>query len=227
MRSLRIPISSLIAAGALVVTLGEARAQGPAPVLDRECVRDCRHAYVRCTQAAHASARLCLLSCEPLIAKAKEVCAAAPESEECMAARREAAACVRPCRVALSADLRRCLAEAKDCVALCPDTEPPVPAEPLCLGQCRRLVQACLERAHAAARECAAACDDLVGKARQVCAEDPRSEECAEARRDATACLQPCREQLAASTRQCVANGQSCAASCRPAPGLTSRPTIR
>ena len=187
------------------------------PVKDRACVLDCREVYVRCTHAAYSQARMCVDECSDLIAKAREICTTAPDSEDCDNARRRAAACVRQCRATLGTDIRECLADAKGCVALCPDAEPMVPADPVCLHECRRQTHACLDRATAAARECAAPCADLVEAAKRVCTAAPHSERCAQARRDASACLQPCRERLAAQTRECVANGQRCAASCPPA----------
>jgi len=190
--------------------------EGPVPK-DRTCVRDCREVYGRCSDAAYSDARMCVQGCAELMATAREICAAAPESDDCHAARRRAAACVRECRQTLSGDLRVCLADAKQCVALCPDAEPMVPADPVCLHECRRQVRACLDRANAAARECAEPCADLVAAAVRLCAAAPRSEDCAAARREASACLQPCRERLASQTRQCVATGQQCAASCPPA----------
>lgn len=225
MRTTRSLLAGVVAAGVLMFVAGPLSAQPTAVPKDRECILDCRHVHSRCAHAAHSSARLCLQSCEGLVAKAREVCAAAPGSEECIAARREAAACVRDCKQTLRTDLRQCMADAKECVSLCPDAQVPVPSDPLCLRECRRQVSACLARANAAARDCAEPCDDLVGKARQVCAEAPRSEECALARREATACLQPCREQLASNTRQCIANGQACAASCPPAIDSSTRPS--
>lgn len=225
MRSPRSLLAGVVAAGILMSVAGPLSAQPTAVPKDRECVLDCRHAHSRCVHAAHSNARLCLQSCERLVAKAREVCAAAPDSEECITARREAAACVRSCKETLRTDLRQCMADAKDCVLLCPDVEPPVPSDLLCLRECRRQVSACLERAHAAARDCAEPCDHLVGKARRICAEAPRSEECNLARREASACLQPCREQLASNTRQCIANGQACAASCPPAIDSSTRPS--
>jgi hypothetical protein len=210
-------LTGLAAIALSLFVVGPAAAQDERQPKDRACVLDCREVHARCTHAAQTTARLCLRGCEDLVAKAREICAEAPDSEDCAAARAEAVACVRSCRETLRRDLRLCMADAKDCLGLCPDAQLPVPADPLCLRECRRQTSACLERARAAARECAEPCDDLVAKARRVCAAAPRSDECAQARREATACLQPCRAQLASHTRQCVANGQRCAASCPPA----------
>lgn len=213
----RFLIATALLAGLSSAVPGAAAAQGHRSAKDRACVLDCREVYVRCTHAAYADARMCIQGCADLIAKAREVCAEAPDSEECQSARGEAAACVRACRQELGTDLRQCRADGKECVGLCPDAEPVVPADPVCLQECRRQTRACLDRAEAAARECAAPCDELVDEAKRICAAAPRSEECAQARREASACLQPCRQRLAAQTRECVANGQRCAASCPPA----------
>jgi hypothetical protein len=217
MSSKRVLVMTFMAIAAAAMAATTAIAQDGPPPKDRACVLDCREVYNRCTHAAHSTARLCIQGCEDLIAKARRVCTEDPESEECHAARREAVACVRECRETLAGDLRECRADAKQCVALCPDAEPMVPADPVCLRECRRQVRACLERANAAARECAEPCADLVAAALRLCTAAPRSDECAEARREASACLQPCRERLAAQTRECVANGQRCAVSCPPA----------
>jgi hypothetical protein len=187
------------------------------PAKDRGCILDCRQAYERCSHAAYVEGRMCVEACAEALAAARAICAVAPESEECRQAQRRAAECVRACRQALGEDLRACRADAKECVSLCPDVEPQEPRDPLCLHECRRQVRACLDRANAAARECAAPCRDLIEKAKVICALAPRSEECAEARREASACMRPCRQQLAEQTRQCVADGLSCAASCPPA----------
>lgn len=227
MRSTRLPLAGLVAAAILICMAGRAPAQEPGPPKDRACVLDCREVHSRCTHAAFSNARLCLQSCEGLIATAREVCTAAPDSEECAAARSAAAACVRACKQTLRVDLRQCAVDARECVSLCPDAEPPVPSDPLCLSECRRRARACLDRANAAARDCAEPCEDLVAKARQVCAEAPRSDECAKARREASACLQPCRQRLASNTRQCIADGQACAASCPPAVDSPPQPTSR
>jgi hypothetical protein len=221
-------LGGLIAAGVLFFVTLPAGAEELSAPKDRACVLDCREAHGACTQAAFSEARSCIQGCEGLIATAREVCAAEPDSEECAAARSEAAACVRACRRTLRADLRACFGDAKECVSECPDAEPPVPSDPICLGECRRQARACLERAGAAARECAEPCGEFVGKAGRVCFAAPRSDRCAQARREANACLQPCREQLASDTRQCVAAGQRCAASCPPAVSDTAtRPASR
>jgi hypothetical protein len=213
--------AALVAVAVDAAMVSQSIAQESAPK-DRSCVLDCREVFGRCSNAAYTSARMCIQSCGDLVAHAREVCAAAPESDDCHAARRRAAACVRECRESLSKDLRVCRADAKDCVALCPDAEPMVPLDPICLHECRRQVRACLERAEAAAHDCAEPCSDLVAKARRICTAAPRSEDCAAARREASACLQPCRERLASQTRQCVANGKRCAASCPPAVSSTA-----
>ncbi len=210
-------VTAALAAAVSIAVAGAATAQDRLPSKDRSCVLDCREVYVRCTHAAYSEARMCIQECGDLIAKAREACAEAPDSEECGNARRRAAACVHDCRDSLGTDLRICRADAMECVGLCPDAEPMVPSDPVCLHECRRQTRACLERADAAARECAAPCADLVQAAKRICAAAPRSDECAEARREASACLQPCRERLVAQTRECVANGQRCAASCPPA----------
>lgn len=217
---------SMTAAAIVVFIAGlgsAAMAQGRQPARDRSCILDCRNVHTRCSHAAHSEARMCMQGCADLIGKARQICAEAPNSEECDRARRRAAACVRECRDTLATALRLCLADAKECVALCPDAEPTPPADRLCLGECRRQTSACLNRVNAAARDCAEPCGDLIDTAKRVCARAPRSEECSNARREASACLQPCRERQAAQTRECVANGQRCAASCPPvvtSPGL-------
>jgi hypothetical protein len=222
----RLFIAVLTAAASSFLIVGAATAQELRPPKDRACVLDCREVHSRCVHAAETTARLCLQGCEELIAEAREICSEAPDSEECAAAREAAVACIRACRQTLRSDLRQCLADAKECVALCPDAQLPVPRDPVCLHECRRQTNACLERARAAAHDCAEPCADLVAKAREECAAAPRSEECAQARREATACLQPCRQELASNTRQCVADGLSCAASCPPAvdDAATTRP---
>jgi hypothetical protein len=212
----RLLLTAFFAAFWAIGATGAMAQDGPPPK-DRTCVHDCREVYGRCSDAAYSNARICVQGCAELIAAARQVCAEAPESDDCHAARRRAAACVRECRQTLSADLRACLGDAKECVALCPDAEPMRPADPVCLHECRRQVRACLDRANAAARECAEPCADLVAKALRLCAGAPRSDECADARSEASACLQPCRERLAAQTRECVSTGQRCAASCPPA----------
>lgn len=206
-----------LAAGMWGTLASVAAAQDERPGRDRACVLDCRQVYARCSHAAYSEARMCVQGCNDLIARARRICAAAPDSEECDTARRRAASCVQECRETLRAELRICRADAKECVELCPDAEPMVPADPVCLHECRRLTRSCLDRVNAAARECAAPCSDLVAVAKRICARAPRSDECAMARREASACLQPCRERQASQTRECIANGQRCAASCPPA----------
>jgi hypothetical protein len=219
-------VAATVTVAAVAAIVSTAAAEETRSGKDRSCVLDCREVYVRCLDAAYADGRMCIQACGELIAEAREVCAEAPDSEACHSARAQAAACVRECRQAWGTDLRQCRADAKECVGLCPDAEPMVPADPVCLQECRRQTRACLSRAEAAARECAAPCADLVDEAKRICAGAPRSDECAEARREASACLQPCRERLAAQTRECVGNGQRCAASCPPAIDST-RPSMR
>jgi hypothetical protein len=212
----KVVLAAAVTAGLWATLGGVAAAQDNRPGRDRACVLDCRQVYTRCSHAAYSEARMCVQGCGELIAKAREICAEAPDSEDCATARRRAAQCVRECRETLRADLRQCRADAKECVDLCPDAEPMVPADPVCLHECRRLTRSCLDRVNAAARECAAPCADLVARAKRICAGAPRSDECARARREASACLQPCRERQASQTRECIANGQRCAASCPP-----------
>jgi len=212
----RFLLAAAMAAGLSAAATGSVAAESRPPK-DRSCILDCREVYARSSNAAYSEARMCIQGCGELIAKARKICAEASSSQECDSARRRAAACVRQCRDTLGTDLRGSRGDAKECVALCPDAEPVVPADPVCLHECRRQTRACLDRAGAAARECAAPCADLTDAAKRVCARAPRSDECAKARREASACLQPCRERLAGHTRQCVANGQRCAASCPPA----------
>lgn len=209
-------LAAVLTVGMWAALGGVVAAQDTEPRRDRACVLDCREVFGRCNHAAYSAARMCVQGCGDLVAKAREICAEAPDSEECDSARRRAAACVRECRETLRTDLRQCHADAKECVGLCPDAEPMVPADPVCLHECRRLTRSCLDRVNAAARECAAPCSELIAVAKRVCARAPRSDECAKARREASACLQPCRERQASQTRECIANGQRCAASCPP-----------
>jgi hypothetical protein len=206
----------VLIAAAVVAMGGAVVAQEREVARDRACVLECRHLHTRCANAARSEARMCVNECSDLFRKAREICAEAPGSDECVRARAESAACLQDCREALGMSLRECRVDAKECVALCPDAEPVTPADPICLGECRRKTSACLGRVNAAARECAEPCADLIATAKRACEAAPRSEECSLARREATSCLQPCREQKAAQTRECIASGQSCAASCPP-----------
>lgn len=102
-------LNKLWLATAIAVGLSAALA-APGPALagqgtkDRTCVLDCREVFTQCSHAAYTEARMCVQSCGDLIAKARQICAESPGSEDCDSARREAAACVRECRATLGTE---------------------------------------------------------------------------------------------------------------------------
>jgi len=96
----------------------------PPPPKDPACLKDCRLGLGSCLEKARETARECAAACRPRVVAAREACAAAPQSEECKAARQEAALCLRPCAEQLNTDTRKCNADAQNCVHACPDATP-------------------------------------------------------------------------------------------------------
>lgn len=212
----------LLAATAMLVPAFAAPAAAnprilPIPVADPSCARDCRSDYRVCLSTVREELNLCRAQCTDLEAKAREACAADPRGEDCLEARRAAAACLAPCRDVVKEGVSACREGLRACNADCPDRRPPVAAEPTCLDRCRVGLQDCRTRAHAAVRECHETCVELRKEAAELCRADRGSVECQTAQRAASACVKPCQERMTNALRQCLSNANSCKESCRPA----------
>ncbi|GIW39630.1 MAG: hypothetical protein KatS3mg076_0207 [Candidatus Binatia bacterium] len=198
---------------ASAVLVGWAHA-GPDTPKDPLCRLDCKHALRQCLHDAHADARLCRAECADLFEAARAACSENPRSEECRRARAEARGCGGECARSLRIALHDCFANARTCLTECPEREPLPPKDPECVGRCRAAMQECREAVREATEACVGGCEDLRDALRSACEEDPRSEECLEARRALHECLRPCRDSHRDGMRNCASSLADCVRSC-------------
>jgi len=92
-----------------------------------------------------------------------------------------------------------------------------------CVRECREGYKVCLSAIREDVRLCRAECPELLAAARATCATAPRSQECADARETANACLRPCRSQTGEAVTACRSQLGECSSQC-PERGEIGRP---
>lgn len=188
---------------------GPGRQPGRLPIKDRACIADCRAETSACLAAAREAAAPCFEACADLVEAAREACTPGADSEACREAAAAARECLTPCRTALQADLRDCIADGHGCARACP-----LIGEPPCLSGCRADHVDCTAAVRAAFSECRDGCADERERARMACAEDPDGEACTAGKAAVRACLTPCYERAHAAHQTCREELRECVAAC-------------
>jgi hypothetical protein len=211
--------------GAFLVTLVGAVAGQPTfaeptgePVRDRICMAECRQDGRACVSATRQAARICAEACAGDLENAAKACTGNPDSNGCKTSRERVRTCMSPCAQNRATESRNCRGEARTCAAECPYVEPlpgPGEKEAGCVADCAAALAECLPAVREQAQLCLQkGCSELTEDVNETCGQDPATEGCRLARREAHGCQRGCRDTLRQETRNCARNGETCVRSC-------------